>query len=66
MIVCSCTGTTDSAIAEMARQGTATVAEITRRTGAGGCCQPCRDEIASLLQLHAPAGHRRKRLTRAA
>ena len=49
MIVCHCAGVTDRAIAELIRNGAASVADIVRRSGAGRCCSPCREEIAALL-----------------
>jgi bacterioferritin-associated ferredoxin len=49
MIVCACTGTTDSEIALLVREGARSVAEIVHRTGAGRCCAPCRDEIRTIL-----------------
>ena len=49
MIVCHCTGVTDSDIHRLIREGASTVKDIVRRCGAGRCCAPCRDEIASLL-----------------
>ena len=52
MIICQCTGTTDTAIAELIRDGAETVREITQRTGAGRCCAPCREEIAAILCQH--------------
>jgi len=49
MIVCHCVGVTDGTIRNLIEAGAASVGEITRRCGAGRCCQPCREEIASLL-----------------
>lgn len=49
MIVCQCAGVTDSMIVRVIEQGAATVADVTRVTGAGRCCAPCRQEIANLL-----------------
>ena len=49
MIVCHCAGVTDHAIMQMIRDGASTVGEIVRRSGAGRCCGPCRDEIRALL-----------------
>jgi len=49
MIVCHCAGVTDDAIVALIREGVSTVQDIVRRTGAGRCCAPCRDEIRSLL-----------------
>ena len=50
MIVCHCAGVTDRTIRNLIEAGAASVGEITRRCGAGRCCQPCREEIASLLE----------------
>ncbi|HVO26956.1 MAG TPA: (2Fe-2S)-binding protein [Candidatus Margulisiibacteriota bacterium] len=49
MIVCQCVGVSDSMIRRLIAAGASSVAEITRRCGAGRCCAPCREEIASLL-----------------
>jgi bacterioferritin-associated ferredoxin len=49
MIICHCVGVTDGTIRNLIAAGAASVGEITRRCGAGRCCQPCREEIASLL-----------------
>jgi len=61
MIICHCTGTTDATITQLARDGVASVAEITRHTGAGSCCEPCRDEIARLLMAHSGKAAARRR-----
>jgi bacterioferritin-associated ferredoxin len=53
MIVCHCTGTTDEAIGRLAREGVVSVREVVRRTGAGRCCAPCREEIADILSRSA-------------
>jgi bacterioferritin-associated ferredoxin len=55
MIVCHCVGVTDGTIRNLIDAGAASVAEITRRCGAGRCCAPCREEIASLLQSSSVA-----------
>jgi bacterioferritin-associated ferredoxin len=55
MIICECTGTTDGTIRALARDGVTTIAEITRRCGAGGCCQSCRPQIARILRVTAKA-----------
>jgi len=49
MIVCHCVGVSDAMIRKLIAAGASSVGEITRRCGAGRCCAPCRDEIASLL-----------------
>lgn len=53
MIVCECTGVTDGTIRALARDGVTKVAEVTRRCGAGGCCQSCRPTIARILRQTA-------------
>lgn len=53
MIVCECTGTSDGTIRALARDGVTSVAEVTRRCGAGGCCQSCRPAIARILRVTA-------------
>ncbi len=50
MIVCECTGTSDKKIRNLVREGATTVAEITRRCGAGGCCQACRPLISRIVK----------------
>jgi nitrite reductase (NADH) large subunit len=54
MIVCHCAGVSDSTIARHIEQGVTSVAEITRLTGAGRRCGPCREEIATLLSERLP------------
>ena len=49
MIICHCAAVTDSDINRLIRDGASTVKDIIRRSGAGRCCAPCREEIASLL-----------------
>ena len=49
MIVCHCAGVTDGTIRKLIEAGASSVGEIARRCGAGRCCAPCREEIASLL-----------------
>ena len=53
MIVCHCAGVTDDAIIALVREGVSTVKGIVRRTGAGRCCAPCRDEIRGLIDESA-------------
>jgi len=50
MIVCHCVGVTDGTIRKLIETGATSLPEITRRCGAGRCCAPCREEIASLLE----------------
>jgi bacterioferritin-associated ferredoxin len=54
MIVCHCTGVTDRAIRRMIGEGVATLGEITDRTGAGACCESCRQEIHTLIAEYTP------------
>lgn len=49
MIVCHCTGVTDTTLTQLIQDGAVTVTEITRRCGAGRCCEACREELASIL-----------------
>ncbi len=53
MIVCECTGTTDTTIRALAKSGVASVSEVARRCGAGSCCQSCRPRIARILRATA-------------
>lgn len=55
MIICECTGTSDATIRALAREGVTKVSEVTRRCGAGGCCQSCRPRIARILKGSAAA-----------
>ena len=49
MIFCHCAAVTDSTVEQMIADGVETVAEVTRRCGAGAHCSPCREEIAAML-----------------
>jgi bacterioferritin-associated ferredoxin len=49
MIVCHCAGVTDTKIFELIRDGASSVAEISRRCGAGSCCQSCHKDIACMI-----------------
>ncbi len=49
MILCHCVGATDEMIRQLIRDGAESVADIARRSGAGQCCAPCREEIARVL-----------------
>ena len=53
MIVCECTGTTDTQIRALARDGVTTVSEVANRCGAGGGCRSCRPYIARILRTAA-------------
>jgi len=57
MIVCQCAGVTDCTIRMLIDSGASTVEQITELCGAGACCDPCRDEIASLLYSPPPPTH---------
>jgi len=57
MILCQCMGVTDRAICELIQEGAVSVAEITRRCGAGRCCAPCREGIAALLYRTRDSSH---------
>lgn len=62
MIVCHCVGVTDGTIRNLIEAGASSVGEITRRCGAGRCCAPCREEIASLLHGYAASQPRAREL----
>lgn len=49
MIVCHCAAVSDSTLARVIREGASSVREVTQRCGAGACCAPCRQEIATML-----------------
>ena len=49
MILCQCAGVSDATVCRVIREGAASVADVTRRCGAGRSCPPCREEIAELL-----------------
>ena len=49
MIICQCTGITDTDITQMVREGAQSADELMHRSGAGRCCEPCRAEIATVL-----------------
>ena len=55
MILCHCVGVSDYMIRKLIAAGASSLAEITRRSGAGRCCAPCREEIASLLHSASAA-----------
>jgi bacterioferritin-associated ferredoxin len=55
MIICECTGTTDTTIRALARDGVTKVSEVTRRCGAGSCCMSCRPAIQKILRQTAAA-----------
>jgi len=57
MIVCQCAGVTDTTIRRLVEDGIGSLTQIIRRTGAGRCGAPCRDEIRTLLYRHADAPH---------
>jgi bacterioferritin-associated ferredoxin len=49
MIICQCTGATDTTIKNLILEGAQSVADIVRRSGSGRCCAPCRQEIKAIL-----------------
>jgi len=53
MIVCQCTGVTDAKLRSMIDNGVESLDDLMRRTGAGLCCAPCREEIAALWRACA-------------
>jgi len=58
MIVCHCFGVTDSTLKKLiVAEGANTAAAIARRTGAGSCCAPCREEISALLYSLSATAH---------
>jgi bacterioferritin-associated ferredoxin len=59
MIVCHCVGVTDCTIKQLISDGASSVAEITRRCGAGRCCAPCQETIASMLYSAPQPPHNR-------
>jgi len=57
MIVCHCANVSDRKILELVESGVSSVREVTQLCGAGRCCAPCRDEIASLLSAGRAGAH---------
>jgi len=58
MIVCHCFGVTDSALKKLiVEEGVCSATAIARRTGAGSCCGPCREEVTQLLYSLSSATH---------
>jgi bacterioferritin-associated ferredoxin len=57
MILCQCAAVTDSTIEKLIEEGATTVADITRRCGAGRCCSPCRLEIGAILYAARGSQH---------
>jgi len=56
MIICHCASVTDRDIRAAIESGAATLPAIVRATGAGRCCQPCRDEIGTILRANRAHG----------
>ncbi len=56
MIVCHCAAVSDRTITDLVREGVSTLKDIARRTGAGRCCRPCRDEIQSIVSAATATG----------
>lgn len=54
MFVCSCRGVTDHQIVKAIGEGAHSVEAISACTRAGTGCGSCLEEIAELLQKHAP------------
>jgi bacterioferritin-associated ferredoxin len=57
MILCQCAGVEEDTVRRLIRDGARTVAEISRRCGAGQTCPPCQSEIAQMLKLSAETEH---------
>ncbi|HYC01002.1 MAG TPA: (2Fe-2S)-binding protein [Candidatus Limnocylindrales bacterium] len=55
MIVCECENVSDTRVRETIAKGARTIAEVTRRCGAGGCCRSCHPQIARMLRNAAAA-----------
>jgi bacterioferritin-associated ferredoxin len=53
MVLCLCTGVTDTTIARVIAAGATSVEEIGRCCGAGQYCTPCREELEALLAAAA-------------
>jgi bacterioferritin-associated ferredoxin len=58
MIVCQCAGVSDATIRRLIEEGANSLETITRCTGAGRCCAPCREEIMAMLALARRAARR--------
>jgi bacterioferritin-associated ferredoxin len=56
MILCQCSGVTDTTIQKLISEGACTVKAIAMGCGAGKRCKPCASEIAAMLQASAPVG----------
>ena len=50
MYVCCCRAVTDREVNEVIEGGATTVAEVTRRCGAGGDCGACRGMIEEMIE----------------
>ncbi len=57
MILCHCAAVTDRTVARIIEEGARSVADVTRRCGAGRCCASCREEIAAMLYSAGAAAH---------
>ncbi len=58
MIICQCAGVSDATVCRLIDSGEAcSLADITRLTGAGRCCQPCREELREILYKNPRATH---------
>ena len=49
MILCQCSGVTDTTIQKLISEGASTVKAIAMGCGAGKRCKPCASEIAQML-----------------
>lgn len=49
MILCQCSGVTDTTIQKLISEGASSVKAIVMGCGAGKKCKPCASEIASML-----------------
>lgn len=56
MIVCLCRGVSHRKLLNVVESGAQSVAEVTRRCGAGGDCGACRGAIAQLIATRTDEG----------
>ncbi len=59
MILCHCAAVSEATVERLIDEGATSVAEITRRCGAGRSCSPCRDEILDRLYAARASQHNR-------
>jgi len=55
MILCHCSGVTDTTIKRLVAAGASSTAEVARLCGAGLRCPPCREAVAELVRDGAPS-----------